>query len=356
MKKIEQAVQELATVATWNTTKMAEVFEQCTVTDLKEYVGFLDVDTKGFKKVDWVKQAVAKLADEKYQEELNHMKVVFERQRKELATKLSGMNLETISWPQLREYAHDLGVMYTKYTKKTELVERLPEKLYEILGEEKVENEARFEVGKTYATPAINGLSLFTVVRRNDKSVWFRITGYSELPDGTTWRARIIDKISDGYECEQVSLINFQLPIRSQDTPEYVKQRIEQARENFEAAREERKKTKLMEQVQACKTADEVRNILEALKYCVVKGIALKWALMTYDEPMPSMNEIIKRVVAYVVSRNETKFEAERDLHILENAYEHHRLVDFSGKFLDIRYVETEDIEKARERVKLLCA
>ena len=197
---------------------------------------------------------------------------------------------------------------------------------------------------------------MFTVVRRNDKSVWFRITGYSELPDGTTWRARIIDKISDGYECEQVSLINFQLPIRSQDTPEYVKQRIEQARENFEAAREERKKTKLMEQVQACKTADEVRNILEALKYCVVKGIALKWALMTYDEPMPSMNEIIKRVVAYVVSRNETKFEAERDLHILENAYEHHRLVDFSGKFLDIRYVETEDIEKARERVKLLCA
>ena len=46
--------------------------------------------------------------------------------------------------------------------------------------------------------------------------------------------------------------------------------------------------------------------------------------------------------------------EAERDFQILEDAYEHHRLVDFGGNFLDIRYVELEDIEKARELVNQL--
>ena len=46
--------------------------------------------------------------------------------------------------------------------------------------------------------------------------------------------------------------------------------------------------------------------------------------------------------------------EAENDLRVLEDAYEQHRLVDFGGKFLDIRYVEISDIEAARERVRLL--
>ncbi len=196
MKKvtIEQAVQELATVEWINTDKMIEVFGHCTVAELKQYVGFLAIDTKDFKKADWVKQAVAKLSHEKFQAAVEAMKVVLEQQRKELATKLSSVNLETLPWPQLRTYAHELGVIYTKHTKKAELIRDLLEKIHEILAESEGEAE---------------------------------------------------QIINDAFE------------------------------------------------------------------------------------------------------------EATRDLQILEDAYEHHRLVDFSGNFMDIRYVEPDDIEMARERVRL---
>ena len=194
MKKvtIEQAVQELATVEWINTDKMIEVFGHCTVAELKQYVGFLAIDTKDFKKADWVKQAVAKLSHEKFQAAVEAMKVVLEQQRKELATKLSSVNLETLPWPQLRAYASELGVYTTKHTKRAELLKRLLEKICEILGEGEAEQI-----------------------------------------------------INDAFE------------------------------------------------------------------------------------------------------------EATRDLQILEDAYEHHRLVDFSGNFMDIRYVEPDDIEMARERVRL---
>mgnify|MGYP006916218275 FL=1 len=111
-KTIEQALQELATVRQWEMGKMVEVFGQCTVADLKEYVGFLTISTTGFKKADWVKQAVAKLSDEKFQAEAEAIAARLEQQRKETATKL----------------ADDLSIAYTKKATLEELVKMVEDK------------------------------------------------------------------------------------------------------------------------------------------------------------------------------------------------------------------------------------
>ena len=142
-KTIEQALQELATVRQWDTSKMVEVFGQCTVAELKEYVGFLTISTAGFKKADWVKQAVAKLSDEKFQAEVEATKVIFEQHRKETATKLADMDLAALSMNELKDYAYKLLISYTKHTTKAELVKLIAEKVCEIAAEQRKETATK---------------------------------------------------------------------------------------------------------------------------------------------------------------------------------------------------------------------
>ena len=143
-KTIEQALQELATVRQWEMGKMVEVFGQCTVVELKEYVGFLTISTTGFKKADWVKQAAAKLSDEKFQAEVEVTKMIFEQIRKDTAIKLADMDLTALSMNELKDYAYKLLISYTKHTTKAELVKLIAEKIRELVGEEaEAENDLR---------------------------------------------------------------------------------------------------------------------------------------------------------------------------------------------------------------------
>ena len=117
---------------------------------------------------------------------------------------------------------------------------------------------------------------------------------------------------------------------------------------------QERRTAGMLKQVQESKTAVEVSAILEYATTSQMLDIAKKLSISAYFNEFSTKAELVKLIAEKIRELVGEEAEAENDLRVLEDAYEQHRLVDFSGKFLDIRYVEISDIESARERVRLL--
>ena len=307
-KTIEQALQELATVRQWEMGKMVEVFGQCTVADLKEYVGELTISTTGFKKADWVNQAVSKLMDEKRQEEVSKVQAILDQQHKELATELSSMDIETLTLTQLRSYARELGVYTTKHTKKAELISELSEKIREVIGEVEADDNVVTIVEQ-----------LQTV--KCEKDMLHLLAGYSA-------------KITE----EMYYLAFGEEPKREEWKRDLAKTEIKLDvwRKNCE------------------KKLAWLNNRFNRLMLMLEDFAQYRWKT---EEILQLREEIPPKIKHWEMWQKVlSAHEAKQDLQLLEEAYEHHRLVNFGGNFMDIRYVELEDIEKARERVRLLCA